>query len=180
MDSIVLQIRELVNKADADSRGKIVQTLESLLAELRDPVDILYDAYASVRYSVSSIFLAMRSEHRSHIINSTQMVTIPMASIGVDIGLFQKLAAIEPGSSRTTDQLANDTGADVDLLGECNGLQFIAYSASMQLLMGYVERILRYLASINYVQEVGVDRYTANKLTHILATPMVEAALAHR
>jgi demethylsterigmatocystin 6-O-methyltransferase len=46
--------------------------------------------------------------------------------------------------------------------------------------MKYAERILRYLASINYVQEVGPDRYTASKLTHMLAAPVMEAALTHR
>ena len=46
--------------------------------------------------------------------------------------------------------------------------------------MNYAERVLRYLTSIRYVQEVGPDRYAANKLTHILATPRMEAALTHR
>ncbi|OKL55915.1 hypothetical protein UA08_08822 [Talaromyces atroroseus] len=132
MDSILLQIRELFGKADADSRDGIVSALGSLLAELRNPVDILYDAYASI-------------------------LQAPMAMVAVDLGLFRKLAALELGSSRTVSQLAEDTGADVNLL----------------------ERILRYLASISYVQEVGPDRYTASKLTHMLANPMMEAALTH-
>ena len=59
--------------------------------------------------------------HREHDAHDTlQMLQVPMAMVGVDIGLFQKLAALEPESSRTAGQLAEDTGTDVDLLGECN------------------------------------------------------------
>jgi demethylsterigmatocystin 6-O-methyltransferase len=43
----------------------------------------------------------------------------------------------------------------------------------------FLERVLRYLASINYVQEVGPDEYTANKFTHMLANPVLEASLTH-
>lgn len=40
-----------------------------------------------------------------------------MAKVGADIGLFRKLSGLEPGSSRTVDQLAGETGADAELLG---------------------------------------------------------------
>lgn len=47
------------------------------------------------------------------------------------------------------------------------------------MLSHFPERLLRYLASINYVQEVGMDEYTANKFTHMLANPVLEASLTH-
>ena len=42
-----------------------------------------------------------------------------------------------------------------------------------------IERVLRYLASISYVKEVGPDEYTASKFTHMLANPVLEASLTH-
>jgi hypothetical protein len=51
-----------------------------------------------------------------------QMLQAPMAMVGVDLGLFRKLAALELGSSKSAGQLADDTGADVDLLGKCSDL----------------------------------------------------------
>jgi hypothetical protein len=59
MDSLVSQIRELASKADADSRKEILGTLEGLLTELQDPVDILFGAYGSVCLSVSYILLLL-------------------------------------------------------------------------------------------------------------------------
>lgn len=41
-----------------------------------------------------------------------------MAKVGADIGVFRKLAELQPGSSRTVDQLADETGADAELLGK--------------------------------------------------------------
>lgn len=41
-----------------------------------------------------------------------------MAKVGADIGVFRKLAELQPGSSRTVDQLADETVADVELLGK--------------------------------------------------------------
>jgi hypothetical protein len=41
-----------------------------------------------------------------------------MAKIGADIGVFRKLAALQPGKSKTVDQLAGETGADAELLGK--------------------------------------------------------------
>lgn len=41
-----------------------------------------------------------------------------MAKVGADIGIFRKLTELQPGSSGTVDQLAGETGADAELLGE--------------------------------------------------------------
>jgi hypothetical protein len=50
MDSIVSQIREVVGKADASARDKMLDVLENLLAEFRDPMDVLYSTYGAVCY----------------------------------------------------------------------------------------------------------------------------------
>lgn len=41
-----------------------------------------------------------------------------MAKIGSDIGVFRILADLEPGSSKNVGQLADETGADANLLGQ--------------------------------------------------------------
>ncbi|GAM33496.1 O-methyltransferase [Talaromyces pinophilus] len=132
MDTIVSQIKDVVGKADKLAKDKMLDSLENLLVELRDPMDVLYNTYGAA-------------------------IQMPIAKVGADIGVFRKLAELQPGSSRTVDQLTGETGADSELL----------------------ERVLRYLASINYVQEVGPDEYTANKFTHMLANPVLEASLTH-
>ncbi|RAO70370.1 uncharacterized protein BHQ10_006382 [Talaromyces amestolkiae] len=132
MDSVVLQIKEVVGKADATAKDRMLDILENLILELRDPMDVLYNTYGAA-------------------------IQMPMAKVGADIGVFRKLAELQPASSRTVDQLVGETGADAELL----------------------ERLLRYLASINYIQEVGLDEYTANKFTHMLANPVLEASLTH-
>ncbi|CRG83544.1 Demethylsterigmatocystin 6-O-methyltransferase [Talaromyces islandicus] len=85
------------------------------------------------------------------------IVQVASIKIAVDLGLFRKLAALGKGSSRTVVQLSQDTGADPELLA----------------------RILRFLASVRYVQEVGIDTYTAGKFTYILAHNHTEAAVVH-
>ncbi|EED14774.1 O-methyltransferase, putative [Talaromyces stipitatus ATCC 10500] len=132
MDTIVAQIKEVVGNADVNVRAEMLDILEDLVVELRDPMDILYGAYGSA-------------------------VKMPMTKVCADIGVFKKLAELEPGASKTVDQLAGETGADAELL----------------------ERVLRYLSSIKYIQEIGPNQYTANKITHILANPVLEASLTH-
>lgn len=50
MDTIVSQIKEVVGKVDASARDKMLDVLENLLAELRDPMDVLYSTYGAVCY----------------------------------------------------------------------------------------------------------------------------------
>lgn len=44
---------------------------------------------------------------------------------------------------------------------------------------GYLERVLRYLASVGTIEEDGVDKFRANATTHLLISPMVEGAVYH-
>ena len=48
MDTIASQIKELVGKADASAREKILDVLEGLVVELRNPMDVLYSTYGAV------------------------------------------------------------------------------------------------------------------------------------
>ncbi|GAD98551.1 hypothetical protein PVAR5_7246 [Paecilomyces variotii No. 5] len=75
--------------------------------------------------------------------------------LGEDLHLFRHLAT--HNGSLTAAQLADITGASPQLL----------------------ERILRYLASINVIKEVGVNEYQANTTTHSLADPKGEAMVYH-
>ncbi|KAH8688753.1 putative O-methyltransferase [Talaromyces proteolyticus] len=98
MEAIVAQIRALISLADASERNKIVSNLNELHLEFQDPMELLYRIHCST-------------------------VQIVVAKVGVDLGIFRDLA--ETNSSKTTTQLAQDTGTDIELL----------------------ERILRFLAS---------------------------------
>ena len=50
MDSILSQIKEVVGKADKLAKDKMLDAVENLLVELRDPMDVLYTAYGAVCY----------------------------------------------------------------------------------------------------------------------------------
>lgn len=50
MDTIVSQIKDIVSKADKLAKDKLLDALESLLVELRDPMDVLYGTYGAVCY----------------------------------------------------------------------------------------------------------------------------------
>lgn len=108
------QIKDVVGKADKLDKDKMLDDLENLLVEFRDPMDVLYGTYGAVCYiqalQVRPILMLCLK-----IIQATQM---PIAKVGADIGVFRKLAELQPGSSRTVDQLAGETGADAELLGE--------------------------------------------------------------
>lgn len=67
--------------------------------------------------------------------------------LGVDLGIFTILAGSR--TPKNIQQLAEETGADVILLG----------------------RILRCLASIDAVAEAGSDSYMATKISRAFTTP---------
>ncbi|KAJ9325574.1 hypothetical protein DTO027B5_6314 [Paecilomyces variotii] len=75
--------------------------------------------------------------------------------LAADLKLFHHLAS--HNGSLTVARLADMTGASSRLL----------------------ERLLRYLASINVIKEVGVDEYQANTTTKTLADPKGEAMVYH-
>lgn len=50
MDTILSQIKEVVGKADKLAKDKMLDALENLLVELRDPMDVLYTTYGAVCY----------------------------------------------------------------------------------------------------------------------------------
>lgn len=76
--------------------------------------------------------------------------------VGVELGLFKELAK-ENADSMTGMQLAEKTGASPQLL----------------------DRLLRYLASAGYLANVAPDRFQANKMTHVLASPLASPGLHH-
>ena len=114
MDTIVSQIKDIVGKADKSAKDKMLDSLENLLVELRDPMDVLYGTYGAVCYiqalQVRPILMLC--------LKIMQAIQMPIAKVGTDIGIFRKLAELQPGSSRTVDQLADETGADDELLGK--------------------------------------------------------------
>jgi demethylsterigmatocystin 6-O-methyltransferase len=114
MDTIVSQIKNVVGKADKLAKDKMLDSLENLLVELRDPMDVLYNTYGAVCciQALQARPILMLS------LKIMQAIQMPIAKVGADIGVFRKLAELQPGSSRTVDQLAGETGADSELLGE--------------------------------------------------------------
>ncbi|KAL8712080.1 MAG: hypothetical protein Q9220_003514 [cf. Caloplaca sp. 1 TL-2023] len=75
---------------------------------------------------------------------------------GIELGLFQELAKEGAGTMTVTD-LAEKSGASPDLLA----------------------RILRYLAAVGYVLNVGYNQFRANQMTQVLANPIAAAGLYH-
>lgn len=49
METIVSQTKDVVGKADKTAKDKMLDALENLLLELRDPMDVLYSTYGAVR-----------------------------------------------------------------------------------------------------------------------------------
>ncbi|KAJ5514342.1 O-methyltransferase family 2 [Penicillium fimorum] len=82
-------------------------------------------------------------------------LTNAMLRIGADMGLFRSLARSDV--SLSTMQIAEITGASPPFL----------------------ERILRYLAATGIIKETGVNEYTTNSITHVLADPKGEAMIYH-
>lgn len=78
------------------------------------------------------------------------------ARVASDLKLFEILSQKE-GSTVSTKQLAETTNADQVLLG----------------------RILRYLASVGMVEEVGEDEWTATNITKTLSVPGLKAGIYH-
>lgn len=113
MDALVSQIKEVVDKADATAKDKILDILENVIVELRDPMDVLYSTYGAVSgihaFEVCHLLILR--------FNTMQAIQMPMAKVGADMGVFRKLAELQPGSSRSVEQLAGETGADAELLG---------------------------------------------------------------
>ncbi|RYC57529.1 hypothetical protein CHU98_g8683 [Xylaria longipes] len=75
--------------------------------------------------------------------------------VGFDLELFKYLA--ESTNALSADEVARKAGAQTELM----------------------ERILRYLASINAIDEVGKQRYLANRVTKNLVEKSAEAGVCH-
>ncbi|KEF63069.1 uncharacterized protein A1O9_01045 [Exophiala aquamarina CBS 119918] len=76
--------------------------------------------------------------------------------LGSELGLFAELAK-DGTDAITATELAGRLGASPELL----------------------ERILRYLASVGYMENTGPNQYKANKATHMCALPMIRPGLIH-
>ncbi|KAI1213215.1 S-adenosyl-L-methionine-dependent methyltransferase [Annulohypoxylon truncatum] len=87
-------------------------------------------------------------------VNGAPMI-LTFAQVACNLGLFKKLA--EAPIPLSTAFLASFSGADTILLS----------------------RILRFLASMDMIAEVGEDEFTSNNVTHILARPGFQAGIAH-
>ncbi|KGO45702.1 Winged helix-turn-helix transcription repressor DNA-binding [Penicillium expansum] len=82
-------------------------------------------------------------------------LTSAILRISADLGLLRSLAGTN--QSLNVTQIADLTGASPPFL----------------------ERILRYLAAVDMIKETGVNEYTANSITHVLADPKGEAMIYH-
>ncbi|KAH9900476.1 S-adenosyl-L-methionine-dependent methyltransferase [Xylariomycetidae sp. FL2044] len=87
-------------------------------------------------------------------INGSPMV-LTFAHVACKLGLFKSLAGA--GSPLPVSSLSESSGADPILLG----------------------RVLRFLASMEMITEVGEDTFTANNVTRTLARPGFQAGIAH-
>lgn len=95
---------------------------------------------------------------------------------GLRIGADLKRFNILSGSSTplTIDQISETTKADAVLLG-----MYKTFEHSYTQLMCYIGRILRYIASLDAIQEVDKDILTANNVCKTLATAGAQAAIHH-
>lgn len=68
--------------------------------------------------------------------------------------------------------IANASGASEKLLGMYLNLSWPFLTAKV-----YAGRVLRYLASINTIEEVGKDTFEANHITRTLSQPGIEGGI---
>lgn len=92
--------------------------------------------------------------------------------IGADWKLFNILS--ESSNPLTIDQISKRTKADAVLLGMHRALEYV-YNE----LKCYIGRILRYPASLDAIQEVDKDTFTANNVCKTLATTGAQAPIHH-
>ncbi|PWY67951.1 o-methyltransferas-like protein [Aspergillus heteromorphus CBS 117.55] len=121
MEEALTQIKSLAAQADGAARQKLMAQLRDLMVSLEDADDTV----ERISYAMLETFTAQ---------------------IGVDLGVFELLAA--SAVPLPLAQLAEATSAEPVLLG----------------------RLLRYWASVAMVAEVDADTFTANRVTHVLAS----------
>ncbi|KAI9839332.1 MAG: hypothetical protein M1837_002217 [Sclerophora amabilis] len=73
---------------------------------------------------------------------------LTVARIAVNLNIFEKLAE-NGGTAKTTAQLANMTGAETTLIG----------------------RVLKHLAAMRIIIEIGADKYGPSRLSNVLTEP---------
>lgn len=78
-----------------------------------------------------------------------------MVQTSIHLGIFRRLA--ESASPLSIKMIAAPVGADPALLG----------------------RILRYLAAVRFIAEIGEGLFTANEVTRSFADPRVEGGLQY-
>ncbi|KAK3314586.1 O-methyl transferase B [Apodospora peruviana] len=134
-----------------------VPSIFDQLAQLTAAVGATLDDAAREKVIVALHKAANSLETPENTIHRYGHMNLQTASvkIGFDLGIFKLLAASEGGL--TVDEVSQKTGADTEL----------------------TNRILRFLASIDAVDEIGKDRYAANHVTKNLTEKMVEAGLSH-
>ena len=105
-----------------------------------------------------------------------QSLQVTFARIGSDLQLFRILAE-NSESAMSVQELAKRTHADHTLLSKHHYSQVEKVLISEFLGIG---RILRYLASVDIVEETDEDMYRAAHITKALAVPSLEAGIHHR
>ncbi|KAJ9610291.1 hypothetical protein H2200_005068 [Cladophialophora chaetospira] len=151
MEAITGQIQALAKEADHVGRNQILNSLRDLQYSLESPMDL---------------FMRLYNSH----------LQLAITYVGIDTNIFGQLAS-GGNCSFTAVELAEKLGASSDLLGQETPPQVRRQPAIYS--SNHIERILRYLASIGYITNPAQNQYGANKITHILASPIAKAGIIH-
>ncbi|CAI7676504.1 unnamed protein product [Penicillium palitans] len=105
--------------------------------------------------ALKQVKVELQSPHDTFLELAVPALTSAMLRTSADLGLLRHLTKSD--KPLTVTQIADLTGASPSLL----------------------ERILRYLAGVDVIKETGVNEYTENSITRILADPKGEAMIYH-
>ncbi|KAK2767830.1 hypothetical protein FQN54_003991 [Arachnomyces sp. PD_36] len=130
--------------------------MESIVAQIQTLAKNADEgARSSIVKALKQVQLSMQSPKEIIMELANSSLVVPMIRVGADLGLF--CALTQSDTPVTVAQLAESTGASDQLL----------------------ERILRYLASVNAIKETGVNEYAPSSTTYVLADPKGEALIYH-
>jgi hypothetical protein len=107
--------------------------------------------------------------------NQSKQPALAAARVACDLGILKRIAEGDSAGGEKghrLEDLASHAGASVDLLGRSTPFR----SRAVLYVPG---SIMRFLAAVGIVKELGSNLYGANDLTKAMARPEYEASLRH-
>lgn len=150
MDTHLQQLYNVASQSD-EARCELLDGLQSLQLRLETPEDVN---------------LRFMNLH----------IQLKAAEVAQDLKLFKILA--ESTNPLTVDELSTKTGVEVSLLRKSG--QIYSPNEWTRTLKSSPGRILRYLASVDQIQETSQDTFAANSTTKTLARPEYGGFINHQ